>query len=188
MKGLRGPGALPVSDTVKWTPMRTQTTEGCLRQKGSGIVMTQKTLKQQPCRTLIYYAQDFLARLSPSPENGEDLVMPEEPCSLKLPDWLQTNDLRISFLKMYPACYRMTRGGRFTPSSVRFLSWGTMWNGRCLTARISESPSQGSGCILSDILMEDVPEKYYLSRHQMEQLLYKSSLAAREKESTTQPE
>ena len=57
-------------------------------------------------------------------------------------------------------------------------------NGKCLTARISESPSQGSGCILSDILMEDVPEKYNLSQKQMEQLLYKSMLANREKEST----
>ena len=51
-------------------------------------------------------------------------------------------------------------------------------------AVLSESPSQGSGCILSDILMEDVPEKYYLSQKQMEQLLYKSMLANREKEST----
>ncbi len=34
-----------------------------------------------------------------------------------------------------------------------------MSNGGCLTARISESPSRGSGCILSDILMEDVPGK-----------------------------
>ena len=76
------------------------------------------------------------------------------------------------------------RGTRFTPSSVRYLNWGIMSNGKCLTARISESPSQGSGCILSDILMEDVPEKYYLSQKQMEQLLYKSMLANREKEST----
>ncbi len=83
---------------------------------------------------------------------------------MKLPDWLQTNDLRIFSLKTYPVCFRMTKGGRFTPSSVRYLNWGIMSNGKCLTARISESPSQGSGCILSDILMEDVPEKYYLSQ------------------------
>lgn len=99
-------------------------------------------------------------------------------------DWLQTNDLRIFSLKTYPVCFRMTKGGRFTPSSVHYLNWGIMSNGKCLTARISESPSQGSGCILSDILMEDVPEKYYLSQKQMEQLLYKSMLANREKEST----
>ena len=82
-----------------------------------------------------------------------------------------------------PAYFLLEKGGRFTPSSVRYLNWGIMSNGKCLTARISESPSQGSGCILSDILMEDVPEKYYLSQKQMEQLLYKSMLVNREKES-----
>ncbi len=86
--------------------------------------MTQEILKQEPCRTLIFYVQDFLARLSPSPENVQVLVMPEEPCSLKLPDWLQTNDLRIFSLKMYPDSYRMTKGGRFLPSSARFSELG----------------------------------------------------------------
>ena len=65
--------------------------------------------------------------------------MPEELCSSRLPDWLQTSDLRISSLKMFPDCFRMTKAGRFTPSSVRYLSWGTVWNGKCLTARILES-------------------------------------------------
>ncbi len=143
----------------------------------SGSAMTQEILKQNECRTLIFYVRDFLARHSQSLDEGKDLPMQEEPFSLKLPDWLQTNDLRIFSLKTYPVCFRMTKGGRFTPSSVRYLNWGIMSNGKCLTARISESPSQGSGCILSDILMEDVPEKYYLSQKQMEQLLYKSMLA-----------
>jgi len=129
--------------------------------------MTQEILKQNECRTLIFYVRDFLARHSQSLDEGKDLPMQEEPFSLKLPDWLQTNDLRIFSLKTYPVCFRMTKGGRFTPSSVRYLNWGIMSNGKCLTARISESPSQGSGCILSDILMEDVPEKYYLSQKQM---------------------
>ena len=62
------------------------------------------------------------------------------PFSLKLPDWLQTNDLRIFSLKTYPVCFRMTKGGRFTPSSVRYLNWGIMSNGKCLTARISGVP------------------------------------------------
>ena len=87
-------------------------------------------------------------------------------------------------LENVPGLLSHDKGRRFTPSSVRYLNWGIMSNGKCLTARISESPSQGSGCILSDILMEDVPEKYYLSQKQMEQLLYKSMLANREKEST----
>ena len=55
----------------------------------------------------------------------------------------------------------------------------------CLTARISESLKQESGCILSDILISDVPEKYYLNQKQMEQLLFKSGQEVREKESTS---
>ena len=87
-------------------------------------------------------------------------------------------------LENVPVCFRMTRGGHFAPSSVRFRNWGTMSNGKCLTARISESPKQGNGCILSDILISDVPEKYYLNQKQMEQLLFRSGQEVREKEST----
>lgn len=64
---------------------------------------------------------------------------------LKLPGFLKLKDPRILSLKMFPVCYRMTKAGRFAPSSVRFLNWGTMSNGKCLTARISESPSKKAG-------------------------------------------
>ena len=109
--------------------------------------MTQEQSKQSECQTLIFCVQDFLARHSLSPESEEDLQMPEELCSSRLPDWLQTSDLRISSLKMFPDCFRMTKAGRFTPSSVRYLSWGMVWNGKCLTARILESPNPENGCI-----------------------------------------
>lgn len=48
-----------------------------------------------------------------------------------------------------------------------------MCAGRYLTAKISEYPSQEIECSLSDILEDNVPEKYYLSRKQAEKLLYK---------------
>jgi len=99
--------------------------------------------------------------------------------SLKLPDWLKQDDLRIFYLKMYPDCYRITKARRLTPSYIRFMNWGIMWNGKCLTARISESLSPEKECILSDILMKDVPEKYYLSPEQTRRLLFKSSQAAK---------
>ena len=77
----------------------------------------------------------FLARHSLSPESEEDLQMPEELCSSRLPDWLQTSDLRISSLKMFPDCFRMTKAGRFTPSSVRYLTGVWMWNGKCFNSK-----------------------------------------------------
>ena len=48
-----------------------------------------------------------------------------------------------------------------------------MCAGRYLTAKISEFPSHEIECSLSDILEDNVPEKYYLSRKQAEKLLYK---------------
>ena len=164
--------------------MRIRTTDCCLTQKGSGIVVMQEQLNQNECQILIYSVQDFLARHSLSPESEKDLLTQEELSFLKLPGFLKLKDPRILSLKMFPVCYRMTKAGRFAPSSVRFLNWGTMSNGKCLTARISESPKQENGCILSDILISDVPEKYYLNQKQMEQLLFKSGQEVREKEST----
>ena len=82
----------------------------------------------------------------------------------------------------------MTAAGRLRPSSPRFLTWGTMSNGLCLTANILESRSQGGGCSLSAILIPDAPEKYFLSSAQVEKLLYKSSEARKAPVSTTQTE
>lgn len=161
--------------------MRIRTTDCCLIRKGSGIVMTQEQSNQNECQILIYSVQDFLARHSLSPESEKDLQMQEELSFLKLPGFLKLKDPRILSLKMFPVCYRMTKAGRFAPSSVRFLNWGTMSNGKCLTARISESPKQENGCILSDILISDVPEKYYLNQKQMEQLLFKSGAGSQGK-------
>ena len=94
-----------MSDTVKRMRMQTTTTGCCLIRKESGSAMTQEILKQNECRTLIFYARDFLARHSPSLDEGKDLPMQEEPFSSKLPDWLQTNDLRIFSLKTYPSAF-----------------------------------------------------------------------------------
>ena len=82
----------------------------------------------------------------------------------------------------------MLLAGRLRPSSPRFLTWGTMSNGLCLTANILESRSQGGGCSLSAILIPDAPEKYFLSSAQVEKLLYKSSEARKAPVSTTQTE
>ena len=82
----------------------------------------------------------------------------------------------------------MTRAGRFLPSSPRLMTWGTAWNGWCLTANILESRNPEGGCSLSAILIPDAPEKYFLSSAQVEKLLYKSSEARKAPVSTTQTE
>ena len=105
----------------------------------------------------------------------KDLKMQEALSSLNWPEWIKKNDRQIFSLKTCLGSFRMTEAGRLVSSSPRFMTWGIMSNGLCLTANILESPNPENGCSLSDILIPDAPEKYYLSSAQVEKLLYKSS-------------
>ena len=78
--------------------------------------------------------------------------------------------------------------GRLRPSSPRLLSWGMISNGVCITAPISESHSNESGCTLLDILIEDVPEKYFLSPVAMQKLSASLFRDHKDSESTPQEE
>ena len=156
----------------------------CTIRKVRCITVMQEALIPQNCRISTVFAEDFPARAFQSRESAEALKMQEEHFSLKLLGSLPLKDLCFFFLKMFPDCYRMTAAGRLRPSSARFLNWGTMSHGRCLTARISEFPNPERECILSDILESDVPEKYWLSHRQMQSLLFKPSPAEKANEST----
>jgi hypothetical protein len=116
------------------------------------------------------------------------LTMPEVLSSLRLPDWLKPNDLRIFYLKAFQDCYRMTKAAHSVPSSPRLMTWGTAWSGVCLTANVLESLSPDAGCSLSAILIPDAPEKYFLSSAQVEKLLYRSSAVPKAPVSTMSEE
>ncbi len=135
----------------------------------------QEKQTQKQCRTSSFSAADFLARLSALQAPEKDSEIREALSSLNWPGWLKSGSLRICCLKMYPACYLMTEGGHLRRSLTRWTDWGMTWNGNVLTAKISASPSQETACTLSDILMSDVEEKYFLSPKQQEQLLFKST-------------
>lgn len=75
----------------------------------------------------------------------------------------EAGTLSTGWLKMFPACSTMTAGGHLRPSCAKWKSWGILSNGRFLTAQISVYRRQESACTLSDILMNDVEEKYFLS-------------------------
>ena len=94
----------------------------------------------------------------------------------------------FTFLYMIIPNARVRQAGRFLSSSPRLMTWGTAWNGWCLTANILESRNPEGGCSLSAILIPDAPEKYFLSSAQVEKLLYKSSEARKAPVSTTQTE
>ena len=123
-----------------------------------------------PSSTLL--PADFLAKASQSQEQEKDLTIQEERCFLKLQELLPLKNLSISSSKMFPVCLTTTKAGHLKQSSIHWMSWGMMYAGRYLTAKISEFPSHVIECSLSAILEDNVPEKYYLSRKQAEKLLY----------------
>ena len=165
--------------------MRIRTTDCCLTQKGSGIVMTQEQLNQNECQILIYSVQDFLARHSLSPESEKDLLTQEE-LSFEIARILEAKRPSYFILENVPGLLSHDKGRTFCTilSTLSELGYHVEW--KVLNSKDFGVPKQESGCILSDILISDVPEKYYLNQKQMEQLLFKSGQEVREKESTVQ--
>lgn len=158
-------------------------------QKENCILKTQKPSTQMTCPTSISSVRAFHAKASRLPENGSDLqTIQEELSSLRLPESLRRNGLHIFSWKMSPVCYRMTAAGRLLPSSPRLLSWGMISNGVCITAPISESRSSEGGCILSQVLEDEVPEKYFLSPAAMRKILKNLSQVRKDRESMKQTE
>ena len=142
---------------------------------GEFTLMTQEKLYpiSYPISTFLW--EDFPVSLSLSQEQEKDLTTQEERCFLRLLELLPLKNLSISSSKMFPVCLTMTQAKHLKQSSIRWMSWGMMCAGRYLTAKISEFPSHEIECSLSDILEDNVSEKYYLSRKQAEKLLYKEN-------------
>ena len=135
--------------------------------------MTQEKLYPNSYPISTFLLEDFPVSLSQSQEQEKDLTIQEERCFSRLLELLPLKNLSISSSKMFPVCLTMTQAKHLKQSSVHWMAWGMMCAGRYLTARISEFPSHEIECSLSDILEDNVPEKYYLSRKQAEKLLYK---------------
>lgn len=135
--------------------------------------MTQEKLYPNSYPISIFFWAGSPANRSASQEQEKDLTIQEERCFLRLLELLPLKNLSISTSKMFPVCLTMTQAKHLKQSSVHWMSWGMMYAGRYLTAKISEYPNHENECILSDILEDNVPEKYYLSRKQAEKLLYK---------------
>ena len=135
-------------------------------------MMTQEKSTQTSFLISTLYAEDSLAKAFQSLENEKDSAIPEGLSSLRSPGLPPLKNLSICSLKMFPDCYHITKAGRLRPSSVRWMNWGTMSYGKCLTAQILESPNPEKECSLSDFLEKNAPEKYCLSRTQIQKLLY----------------
>lgn len=115
--------------------------------------------------------EDFRAKLSQLRAIDEVLKIHDELSSLKLQGSHLCSNLTTYSLRTLKDSSVTTTEILSRPSSEHWMNWGMMWNGKCLTAKISECPKTENGCSLSDILEEHVPEMYFLSEEKAQQLI-----------------
>jgi len=136
-----------------------------------------KTMETSPvslpktCPTLTYSLEASLASLLASLESEVALTTPEGQCSLNLREYCEQNNLDYSSLKTLKDFSATMAAELLQPSSKRLMNWGMTVNGKCLTAKITESHRTGKECSLSDILEEQVDPKYFLSETIQKRLL-----------------
>ena len=131
--------------------------------------------KSEQLEPLTLSAEDFRAKLSALRELEEDSKILGELYFLRLQGSLLFSNLSIYSLKTLKDSSAMTKAIPLRQSSQRWMNSGMMWNGKCLTAKISPSLKTGSECSLSDILEDNVPETFFLSSEKISQLVANQS-------------
>ena len=122
----------------------------------------------------IFGQADSLARMSQWRGKGEDYTENELACFLSLFDSSE-NEVTINpdglSLKMLRESFPLAEAGILPLFYVNWPHWGTVWNTRLSIPKTTVYPKAESVCTLSEILQEEVPEKYFLSEVQARQLL-----------------
>ena len=126
---------------------------------------SQKKKSKQSDKSMLS-AQGFRASLSALLGQEEVSKIQTELSSLKSQDLLPFSNLSIYSLKTSKGLLTTIKGIPLRQSSDRWMNWGMTSDGKCLTAKISECRKIESGSILSDILEENVDEKFFLSLKQ----------------------
>ena len=88
--------------------------------------------------------------------------------------------------KMLRESFPLAEAGILPLFYVNWPHWGTVRNTRLSIPKTTVYPKAESVCTLSEILQEEVPEKYFLSEVQARQLLHRLLEARREAGSMTQ--
>ena len=121
---------------------------------------------------LTSFAEDSHAKLSQSQESEKvSLMKLVERYSLKSQEPLKKSNHHCYSLRTSKAYYLTTKGELLEQSSPRLMNWGTMQNGRYLTQKITVSHKTENVCSLSDILEEQVDDKYFLSEEKVVMLM-----------------
>ena len=159
--------------TPKSTSTQLKSTKGTSMDTKTTATAQQSMQLNSPTST--YSLADFLAKHFQSLANVKDLTTLEAHSFLTSLGFLQKSDPDIWYSKTSKV-YLVTTVAKLSRQYLGFSpTWGIELNGRYLTAKTSEFPKIENASTLSDILEENVAEKYYLSPDKVTQILRSAS-------------
>ena len=143
----------------------------------SGTQMTLKEYMPETFQEQIAGVSDSHVRTSPLQENSLDFkgtvqVCFSELCTLSDNSKKKIDPLTFS-LRTLKICLVLMEDGISPDCSLKWSRGGMMQNGRCSTPKISECHKTEKDVLLSDILEGEVPQKYFLSKEQMEKMVFR---------------
>ena len=142
----------------------------------NGIQMTLEMWMPEAFQKPIAGVSERLVKTSLLQGNGRGLTETEAPSLEKYLESLgklkKKVDLNGLSTKMLRECLAATEDLTTLKFSLRWMDWGTIANGSFSTQKIGECHRTESACILSDILEAEAPQKYFLSREQMERIVF----------------
>ena len=145
---------------------------------GNGVQLTLEEWMPQIFQKQTVGALEHPVKISPLPEKGEDLRETDHRSLEKYLESLKRSGKRISLngssMKTLRECFQATEDLTSCPYSLSWMWGGTTLNGNYLTLNCTEYHKTESEFILLDILEKKVPEKYFLSRQQMEKIVFNS--------------
>ena len=121
-------------------------------------------------------ALDSPAKTSALQESNSDLLGTAQACFSELCTWLDNSKKKKSpltcSLRTLRICFLLMEDGISPDFSLSWTKTGTMQNSKFSTLNISEFPKTGNVVLLSDILEEEVDQKYFLSKEQTERIIF----------------
>ena len=130
----------------------------------------QKMFQEQSAGVLGHHA-----KISVLQEEGRDLTETDQALYEKFLDSWKNKKSKTGLnglsMKMLRECFLQTEDSTIYRSSLKWTDSGTIANGRISTQN-GMSRKTGSAYTLSDILEDTVDQKYFLSKEQMEKIVF----------------
>lgn len=141
----------------------------------NGMQMILEEYMPETFQKQIAGASGLHAKISQLPENEQGLMETDQVLYERFLDsWKNKKsktDLNGLSMKMLKECFLATKDSTIYQSSLNWTDLGTMQNGRLSTVNGGFHKIE-SGFTLSDILEEEVPQKYFLSKEQVEKIAF----------------